>query len=203
MRWSEQPPRFAVPASRTSVARSGCRKVTGVITAGRLSLSFVVRRLLASAMNDAVPSHFRTDALATSEAFDSMTGENRTLIPSRSCHAASVTGTRSFPERQTLRFSRCISPVRTFAFTRLSAMRSPFHARTPDAFANPTRTPNHALQPTGAAVTLAAILARTRLVRPQPSLTSAASFFASPLQPSRQPRPWLSLGSLGLFSHAT
>ena len=61
------------------------------------------------------------------------------------------------------------------------------------------RTPNHALQRTGVAVTLAAIPGSTRLVRP-PSFPSSTSPLRLTSQPSRQPRPSLSLGSLGDFA---
>ena len=62
-----------------------------------------------------------------------------------------------------------------------------------------SRTPNHALQRTAPRVTVAAILAWTRLVRPWRCPTSVASFFASPSQLPRHAPPSLSLGSLGDF----
>ena len=58
-------------------------------------------------------------------------------------------------------------------------------------------TANNALQRTAPAVTVAAILARTSLVRSWRCLTSAASFFAPPSQLPRHAPPSLSLGSLG------
>ena len=59
------------------------------------------------------------------------------------------------------------------------------------------RTPNNALQRTAPRVTVAAILARTRLVRSWLCPTSAASFCAPPSQLPRHAPPSLSLGSLG------
>ena len=59
-------------------------------------------------------------------------------------------------------------------------------------------TPNHALQRTAPRVTVAAILAWTRLVRPRSCLTLVASLCAPPSQLPRHASPSLSLGSLGV-----
>ena len=61
-------------------------------------------------------------------------------------------------------------------------------------------TPNHALQRTAPRVTVAAVLARTRLVRSWPCPVSVASFCAPPSQLPRHAPPSLSLGSLGVAS---
>ena len=58
--------------------------------------------------------------------------------------------------------------------------------------------PNHALQRTAPRVTVAAILARARLVRAWRCPTPVASFFAPPSQLPRHAPPSLSLGSLGV-----
>ena len=58
-------------------------------------------------------------------------------------------------------------------------------------------TPNHALQRTAPRVTVAAILAWTRLVRSWRCPTSVAPFCAPPSQLPRHAPPSLSLGSLG------
>ena len=58
-------------------------------------------------------------------------------------------------------------------------------------------TPNHALQRTATAVTVAAIAVRGRLVRSERCPTSVAALFAPPSQLPRQPSRSLSLGSLG------
>ena len=60
-------------------------------------------------------------------------------------------------------------------------------------------TPNHALQRTGAAVTLAAFPRSTRLLRLSLSLFRP-SFLSLTPQPARQPRRSLSLRSLGVFT---
>ena len=62
---------------------------------------------------------------------------------------------------------------------------------------NPT-SPNHALQRTAPRVTVAAILAWTRLVRSWRCPTSVASLCAPPSQLPRHAPPSLSLGSLGV-----
>ena len=62
-------------------------------------------------------------------------------------------------------------------------------------------TANNALQRTATAVTVAAILARTSLVRSWRFLTSVASFFAPPSQLPRQPPRSLSLKSLAQSTH--
>jgi len=59
-------------------------------------------------------------------------------------------------------------------------------------------TANHALQRTAPRVTVAAILAWTRLVRSWRGSTSVASFCAPPSQLPRHAPPSLSLGSLGV-----
>ena len=61
-----------------------------------------------------------------------------------------------------------------------------------------TTSPNHALQRTAPRVTVAAILAWTRLVRPWLCPTFVASFCAPPSQLPRHAPPSLSLGSLGV-----
>ena len=65
---------------------------------------------------------------------------------------------------------------------------------------NRNATANNALQRTAPAVTVAAILARTSLVRSWRCLTSVASFFAPPSQLPRQPPRSLSFGSLAVSS---
>ena len=62
---------------------------------------------------------------------------------------------------------------------------------------NKAATPNHALQRTAPRVTVAAILAWTRLVRSWLCPTFVASFCAPPSQLPRHAPPSLSLGSLG------
>ena len=63
---------------------------------------------------------------------------------------------------------------------------------------NRNATANNALQRTAPAVTVAAILARTSLVRSWLGSTSVAPFFAPPSQLPRQPPRSLSLESLGV-----
>ena len=72
-------------------------------------------------------------------------------------------------------------------------MEKPTHVKS-----SHTKTPNHALQRTGAAVTLAAN-SGSNPSRPSVPLSYARSLSPrSTSQPSRQPRPSLSLGSLGV-----
>ena len=66
----------------------------------------------------------------------------------------------------------------------------------------PRTSPNHALQRTAPRVTVAAILARTRLVRAGRCPTSVAPFFAPPSQLPRHAPPSLSLGSLGVATRS-
>ena len=162
--------------------------------------------MLASAMNDAVPSHFRTDDLAKSEASDSTPSEDLSRFASRHSGCASAFKLSALPDHRSLRLLRCLSPVCTLLSTSLSAMRSSFHARTHHAFANPTRTPNHALQRTpGFGVQLPSAAgvrpAQSRAVRPAMKPGTARAFALRWAAPMRVPGPEsLSLGSLGVFS---
>ena len=85
------------------------------------------------------------------------------------------------------------------AFGDSGGLRTRFALRHPGKSQSERQTPNQALQRTSAAVTLAAIFGSTRLVRP-PSFPRSTSPLRLTQQPSRQPRPSLSLGSLGDFA---
>ena len=86
------------------------------------------------------------------------------------------------------------------AFGVSCGLRRRFVLRTPGQSQSERRTPNQALQRTGVAVTLAAIPSSNQS-RPSVALSHARSLFLrSTPQPSRQPRPSLSLGSLGVSS---
>ena len=148
----------------------------------------VVRRLLASAMNHTFSRLFRIGALAKSEAFDSALLLSHELVSSRTTRAAFACQPFALSVRRSLRLRGCLFPLRTLLSTSLSAMRSPFHARSQEAVANPTQTPNQTLQPTGVRVTAHA----SRHLRPPPP---------SPTHGPRHARPWLSLGSLGVSTH--
>ena len=84
------------------------------------------------------------------------------------------------------------------AFGVSCGLRRRFVLRAPGQSQSERRTPNQALQRTGVAVTLAAIPS-SNPSRPSVTLSYARSLFLrSTPQPSRQPRPSLSLGSLGV-----
>ena len=83
--------------------------------------------------------------------------------------------------------------------TRLCGISSALTQTTTDSSRHSEPSPNHALHRTAPRVTVAAVLARTRLVRSWRCPTSVVSFCAPPSQLPRQPPPSLSLGSLGRF----
>ena len=87
--------------------------------------------------------------------------------------------------------------IRTILFGFYSASRHCSPRRSPRNSNLNEVTANNALQRTATAVTVAAVLARTSLVRSWRCFTSVASFFAPPSQLPRQPPRSLSLESLG------
>ena len=87
--------------------------------------------------------------------------------------------------------------TQTVSFGFYATSRHCFPRRSPRN-SNRNATANHALQRTAPAVTVAAILARTSLVRSWLGSTSVAPFFAPPSQLPRQPPRSLSLESFGV-----
>ena len=86
------------------------------------------------------------------------------------------------------------------AFGGSCGLRGRLAMRAPGQSQSERRTPNQALQRTGVAVTLAAFPS-SNPSRPSVALSHARwPFLRSTPQPSRQPRPSLSLGSLGVPS---
>jgi hypothetical protein len=133
---------LAASCRHLSPAMQPARQLRESLSLGSFGVS------LAPSVNDAFSSQFRTHALGNSWAFASTSLVSSELAPSRPLHAASAFPAAAWSARHRLRLHRGLSPVWTFLGGSLSARRSVFHARTPHAGANPTRTPNQALQRT-------------------------------------------------------
>ena len=154
----------------------------------RLSLSLLsFGVLLACPVNHAFLSPSRTHALTNSETFTAESVARPMALPSRSLDPATACSPAAFSARQGLRPKRGLEPARTFLAGSLLARRCVCHAQAPDAGANPTQTPNQALQRTAPARHAGC----SRRLRPQPPCRSQR---AAPPQS-------LSLGSFGDFAH--